>query len=95
LLVHGQAFRWGHFASQLITFAITASVVYFAVVVPMHLLIDRRRRGVDPGPAQPTQIELLMEIRDLLRAQHNGAVPAPQPQLQQRHLPPVPPRRDA
>jgi large conductance mechanosensitive channel len=108
LLVHGQAFRWGAFLSQVITFVITASVVYFAVVLPMHLLMDRRRRGVEPGPAQPTQIELLVEIRDLLRARQGGAggpatdaampqAPAllqPAAQPPQRHLPPVPPRRD-
>ena len=76
LLVHGQHFRWGAFLSQLITFAITATVVYFAVVLPMHLLMDRRRRGLEPGPAQPTQTELLIEIRDLLRAQQGVAAPA-------------------
>lgn len=110
LVVHGQTFRWGAFVSQVITFVITATVVYFAVVLPMHVLMDRRRRGVEPGPAQPTQIELLVEIRDLLRAQNGersptpatppGTQPQPQPQpqqslAQQRHLPPVPPRRDA
>jgi large conductance mechanosensitive channel len=108
LVVHGQTFRWGAFLSQLITFVITASVVYFAIVLPMHLLLERRRRGVEPGPAQPTQTELLIEIRDLLRAQQSGAgAPAPaasapavpqapaRPQPQpQRPLPPVPPRRD-
>ena len=104
LLVHGQHFRWGAFLSQLITFAITATVVYFAVVLPMHLLLERRRRGHEAGQTQPTQIELLVEIRDLLRAQQKATAPAPGagapqvpagPQIQQRHLPPVPPRRDA
>lgn len=108
LVVHGQTFRWGAFVSQVITFVITAAVVYFAVVLPMHVLMDRRRRGLEPGPAQPTQVELLVEIRDLLRAQNGGpsmtskppaaplSQPQPQPQApaQQRHLPPVPPRRD-
>ena len=78
LVVHSQHFRWGAFVSQLITFVITAAVVYFAVVLPMHLLMDRRRRGVEPGPTQPTQIELLVEIRDLLRAQQSTpAAPGP------------------
>jgi large conductance mechanosensitive channel len=39
------------------------------VVVPMKRLIDRRRRGEEAGPSEPTQVELLVEIRDLLRAQ--------------------------
>ena len=31
--------------------------------------MERRRRGEEAGPAAPTQVELLVEIRDLLRAQ--------------------------
>jgi large conductance mechanosensitive channel len=52
-----------------ITFVLTAAVVYFAVVVPMKTIMERRKRGEEPGPAEPTQVELLVEIRDLLRAQ--------------------------
>jgi large conductance mechanosensitive channel len=80
--VHGQIFKWGAFLSQLITFLLTAAVVYFVVVLPMKTFMDRRRRGEDSGPVQPTQIELLEEIRDLLRAQQatdGGAAVAPQP----------------
>ena len=69
LSVHGQHFTWGAFLSQVITFAITAAVLYFLVVLPMKKLLERRRRGEEPGPVQPTQVELLAEIRDLLRAQ--------------------------
>jgi large conductance mechanosensitive channel len=47
----------------------TAAVIYFLVVLPMKALVERRARGEEPGPAQPTQVELLTEIRDLLRAQ--------------------------
>ena len=67
--VNGQTFTYGAFISQVITFVLTAAVVYFAVVLPMKALIERRRRGEEPGPSQPTQVELLVEIRDLLRAQ--------------------------
>jgi large conductance mechanosensitive channel len=98
---HGQIFRWGAFVSQLVTFVLTAAVVYFVVVLPMHAFMERRRRGQEPGPVQPTQIELLVEIRDLLRAQQAGGLPAatgPAPtgaaQPPVRNLPPVPPRRD-
>jgi large conductance mechanosensitive channel len=102
LTVHGQPFRWGAFLSQLITFLLTAAVVYFLVVLPMHALLERRRRGQEKGPVLPTQIELLVEIRDLLRAQQVGAAAhaaAPQrtpgaPPAPGRQLPPVPPRRD-
>ena len=73
-VVHGQHFTWGAFISALITFLLTATVVYFVVVLPLKLIAERRRRGEEPGPAEPTQVELLKEIRDLLRAQHDGRV---------------------
>jgi large conductance mechanosensitive channel len=69
LTVAGQEFTWGAFLSQLITFVLTAAIVYFVVVLPMHRLLDRRVRGEEPGPVGPTELELLVEIRDLLRAQ--------------------------
>ena len=67
--INGQVFDWGAFVNQVITFVLTATVVYFAVVLPMKALMERRRRGEEAGPAEPTQVELLVEIRDLLRAQ--------------------------
>ena len=67
--VDGQEFTYGAFISQVITFVLTAAVLYFFVVLPMKALIERRKRGEEPGPAQPTQVELLTEIRDLLRSQ--------------------------
>ncbi len=67
--VNGQTFTWGSFVNQLITFVLTAAVVYFVVVLPMKRLMERRARGEEAGPVAPTQVELLVEIRDLLRAQ--------------------------
>ena len=75
--VDGQVFAWGAFVSQLITFVMTAAVIYFLVVLPMKALVERRARGEEPGPVQPTQVELLAEIRDLLRAQQDGPAQAP------------------
>mgnify|MGYP000229849244 FL=1 len=78
-VVDGQAFTWGSFVNQVITFVLTAAVVYFVVVVPMKKLVERRARGEEPGPVAPTQVELLVEIRDLLRAQEGrgpGADPS-------------------
>ena len=68
-VVDGQAFTYGAFINALITFVITAAVVYFAVVLPMKTIMERRRRGEEAGPVAPTQVELLVEIRDLLRSQ--------------------------
>jgi large conductance mechanosensitive channel len=78
LTVRGQHFTWGAFISQVITFLITAAVLYFVVVMPMKRLLERRHRGEESGPTQPTQVELLTEIRDLLRAQQ-GAPPGGEP----------------
>ncbi|MGY1751829.1 large conductance mechanosensitive channel protein MscL [Blastococcus sp. SYSU D01042] len=77
--VDGQTFTWGSFVNQVITFVLTAAVVYFVVVLPMKKLVERRARGEEPGPVAPTQVELLVEIRDLLRAQQGrgpGADPS-------------------
>ena len=46
--------------------------MYFVIVYPLTALQERRRRGIEAGPAEPTDIELLTEIRDLLRAQQRG-----------------------
>ena len=52
-----------------LNFLIVAAVVYFLIVLPLNSLKERRKRGVEAGPAEPTDVELLTEIRDLLRAQ--------------------------
>ncbi|KJK49386.1 mechanosensitive ion channel protein MscL [Lentzea aerocolonigenes] len=57
-----------------INFVIVAAVVYFIFVLPMNKIKERRERGVEPGPSEPTDVELLKEIRDLLAAQ-NGQQP--------------------
>jgi len=67
--VDGQDFTWAAFVNQVITFVLTAAVVYFVVVLPMKKIIERRQRGEEAGPVAPSQVELLVEIRDLLRAQ--------------------------
>ncbi|WP_410669570.1 large-conductance mechanosensitive channel protein MscL [Amycolatopsis sp. cmx-4-68] len=52
-----------------INFVLVAAVVYFVIVLPVKKLQERRKRGQEPGPSEPTDVELLIEIRDLLRAQ--------------------------
>jgi large conductance mechanosensitive channel len=53
--------------NAVINFLLIAAIVYFCFIVPMNKLRERRRRGEEPGPAEPTDIELLTEIRDLLK----------------------------
>jgi large conductance mechanosensitive channel len=62
-----------------INFVMVAVVVYFVIVLPMKTLQQRRRRGEEPGPSEPTNIELLKEIRDLLSVQvgSSGAAAPP------------------
>ncbi|QGK68652.1 large conductance mechanosensitive channel protein MscL [Allosaccharopolyspora coralli] len=50
-----------------VTFFITAGVVYFLFVMPMQKIQERRKAGEEEGPAEPTDVELLLEIRNLLR----------------------------
>ncbi|MFV2104059.1 large conductance mechanosensitive channel protein MscL [Micromonospora sp. LOL_024] len=60
---------WGLFLNALITFVLTAAVLYFLVVFPMNRLAERRQRGEEPPPAAPSEeIKLLTEIRDALVA---------------------------
>jgi large conductance mechanosensitive channel len=61
-----------------LNFLIVAAVVYVLIVFPLNTLKERRKRGEEPGPAEPTDVELLIEIRDLLRAQHERAGGEPQ-----------------
>lgn len=55
-----------------INFVIVAAVVYFVLVLPIQKIQERRKRGEEPGPAEPTDVEVLIEIRELLRAQRNN-----------------------
>jgi large conductance mechanosensitive channel len=55
--------------NAVINFVIIAAVVYFALVLPIKKIQERRKKGEEPGPAEPTDVELLKEIRDLLAAQ--------------------------
>jgi large conductance mechanosensitive channel len=52
-----------------INFIMVAGVVYFAIVLPLKTIQQRRKRGEEAGPADPTDIELLKQIRDLLQIQ--------------------------
>ncbi|MGW4394979.1 large-conductance mechanosensitive channel protein MscL [Amycolatopsis nivea] len=67
---------FGGVINAAINFVIVAGIVYFLVVLPVKHLQERRKRGQEPGPAEPTDVELLIEIRDLLRAQQGNNGPS-------------------
>ena len=71
-IISGKASTYVDFAALIgaaLNFVIVAAVIYFAVVVPLNAVKERRARGVEAGPAEPTDVELLAEIRDLLQQQ--------------------------
>jgi large conductance mechanosensitive channel len=73
-IVAGKPTTYVDFAALItaaINFLLVAAVIYFVIVLPLNTIKERRKRGEDPGPTEPTQVELLAEIRDLLRSQQN------------------------
>jgi large conductance mechanosensitive channel len=59
----------GAVLTAIISFLITAAVVYFAFIVPMNAYQQRRKAKLDaePEPEEiPADVALLAEIRDLL-----------------------------
>ncbi|WP_030985502.1 large conductance mechanosensitive channel protein MscL [Streptomyces sp. NRRL S-1813] len=66
---------WGSVLSAALTFLITAAVVYFLMILPINKWKERQaaKRGVDGIPVNPTEVELLIEIRDALIAQRTGS----------------------
>ncbi|MFT4188913.1 MAG: large conductance mechanosensitive channel protein MscL [Aeromicrobium sp.] len=59
----------GGFINAVITFVLTAAVVYFVIVVPMAKLNELRKSGQEPEPENVSEdIELLREIRDALKS---------------------------
>jgi large conductance mechanosensitive channel len=65
----GVVVDWSGFVNTVITFFLTAAVLYFLVVFPMNKLEERRHRGEEPPPKAPSEeVKLLTEIRDALVA---------------------------
>lgn len=67
----------GAVLTAVINFMIVAAVVYFVFVVPFKTIEERRKRGQEAGPAEPTDVEVLKEIRDLLATQQGRAAAGP------------------
>lgn len=61
----------GAIVNALIVFLLTALVVYFVFVVPMNKFteLQKKRKGIEEDVPSPTDVDLLVEIRDLLKAQ--------------------------
>jgi large conductance mechanosensitive channel len=62
---------WGAVLTAIIKFVSVAAAIFFLVVKPMQMVMERRKRGEEPAedtPAPSDETVLLTEIRDLLRA---------------------------
>ena len=71
--------RFGAVIASAINFVIIAAIVYFVFVLPVNAMVKRafqrqQAAPVSTNPPPPTELDLLMQIRDLLEGQH----PAPE-----------------
>lgn len=73
--VNDSVFNYGIVINAVIYFVSVAAVVFFFIVKPMQLLMERRARGEEPvedTPAPSDEAVLLTEIRDLLAQRSAG-----------------------
>ncbi|CAM4445661.1 large conductance mechanosensitive channel protein MscL [Deinococcus marmoris] len=74
--INGSVFKYGLFLTNALSFALTAAIIYFFVIIPFNHLMERFKREEKPPVAEPSNEEkLLAEIRDALKAQSVGSVP--------------------
>ncbi|MGW3202979.1 large conductance mechanosensitive channel protein MscL [Streptomyces sp. NPDC001135] len=74
---HGIQLMWGSVLGATLTFLITATVVYFLMVLPMSKYLARQaaRKAAREGTkevVEVTELEVLKEIRDALVAQRGS-----------------------
>ena len=72
-LIAGQAvvdLKYGSFLTILVNFLIVAFAIFFFVVKPMSKM--KKPAAPAPAPSGPTDVELLSEIRDLLKKSHKA-----------------------
>ena len=50
--VNGSKFPIGDFINAIVSFLLVSAAIYFFVVAPMNMIVERRRRG--EAPADPT-----------------------------------------
>ena len=60
--INGSKFMPGHFMNALISFLLVATSVFFFVVKPMNLLVERSRKGPTADPTTKKCKECLSEI---------------------------------
>jgi len=87
--VNHSDFRPGLVLDSLVKFLVIAAIVYLLIVLPLNAIAERRKRGIDPEPAaEPADVLLLTEIRDLLAARSvptGSPAAGPDPTAPPRH----------
>jgi large conductance mechanosensitive channel len=66
ITVNGQVFDITTVINAIITFTLTMALLYFVFVAPMNRWRERNQKD-EETPAPVTDVELLTEIRDLLK----------------------------
>ncbi|WP_144721381.1 large conductance mechanosensitive channel protein MscL [Agrococcus jejuensis] len=71
-------FGTGAVIAAVINFLLIAAVVYFALILPMAKFKERqaKRRGTTEEAAKETDVDVLQDIRELLRQQAQATPPA-------------------
>lgn len=62
--------RIGSFLNALISFVMIGAAIFFLVIKPMQQIM-RMREQAPEAPAGPSEVDLLTEIRDALRARNS------------------------
>ena len=64
--INGSVFHYGQFINDVIYFVLVAAAVFFFVVRPVNMLMARIRKPEEVAPDAPTELAVLIEIRDQL-----------------------------
>lgn len=68
LAIGDATLEFGLFLEAVVNFVIVAAVIFFLIIKPVNVLLERRRRGEAAADVPtPEDIALLREIRDLLK----------------------------
>lgn len=66
LTINDSEILYGSFITALVIFLLTAVAVFLFIVKPYNAFAERRARDQEPDALEPTEIELLTQIRDSL-----------------------------
>lgn len=61
--INGSQFMIGHFINQLVSFLIIAAVIFFLVIKPLNLLLERARHEPTPDPTTTKCPACLSEVQ--------------------------------